>query len=161
MTVDHMILYACPHPLPVDCRKSRNNRFSIRNRSNSLRSLCSVGWPSLRGPPLGRWLFPWDSSLCLRLYRVIHRSICFNSNPKCSAISHRVLPAARSAISSGSITAIFVYFLFSIAIPPDVVIFSYIRGPFVYCLLLLERFSIGTPLFTVMLFFRQKFFQTV
>jgi hypothetical protein len=34
-----------------------------------------------------------------------------------------------------------VYFLLDITIPPDVVLFSYIRGRFVYCLFFLVRFK--------------------
>ena len=44
-----------------------------------------------------------------------------------------------------SIIFIFVHFLLLIATPPDVVLFSYIKGCFVYCLFLLDLCNFNRP----------------
>ena len=89
-------------------------------------------------------MIPAASFAFFRLYRVIHVSTCLSVNPNRSPISRRVFPPARISIISASI---FVYFRFSIKWPPDVVLFSYIRGPFVYCLFLLGLFKSGRPFY--------------
>ena len=69
---------------------------------------------------------------CSRLYRLLQFFLCSFSSPKCSAISRRIFLALRIAMISGSNAFMFVHFLLLIATPPDVVLFSYIRGCFVY-----------------------------
>ena len=145
MPIDHCVFETWFHFLPTDCRKSCSSSFSILKRLISY--ACSlmissglVGSAFLRGRPFFFGRIPASFRACSRLYRLIQLLICDFSNPRLSAISLRVFPAARSSRICGSNSLIFVYFL-DIAKPPCVVLLSYTGRPFVYCLLFTDRFS--------------------
>ena len=131
------------HFLPTDCRKSRNNSFSIFNRLISAACTSTifseVGF--FRGRPclLGR--IPAVNRRSFLLCRLTQFLICFFSSPRLSAISLRVFPAVCIACISFSSSAIFVYFL-DITKPPCVVLLSYTGRLFVYCLLFTDQFSV-------------------
>ena len=142
--MNDLIFCSRPHFLPVNCRKSRNNLFSILSRwiSCACSATTSLGGASLRGRPLGRGIIPAAIFSSLRRSRV--RS-CFTTylslNPNCSAISRCVFPAEIISFISGSNTCTCVYPFLAMIIPPDVVLpFSYIRGLLVYCPFLLDLF---------------------
>ena len=120
VTIYYCILYLWPHILSADCRKSRNNLFSIRSRSSSFCTSCLGGWPSLRGRPLALGSLPFRVSTWRLLYLVTHHSICFSSMPNSSAISRRVYPASRIDRMTDSYSLILVYLLLPITIPPNV-----------------------------------------
>lgn len=133
VTIDNGILYLCPHFLSMDCRKSRNNLFSILSRFTSVSMFCLGGCPSFLGRPFG-----FDSACghlkvdCLLLYRVTHHLTCCFVKPSSSAISCRVMPASRIAIISGSLAFTFVQLRLLINTPPSVVIILHLG---VFCLL--------------------------
>ena len=136
--MDDLIFYEWPHFLSVNPRKSRNSWFSIRSRNSSASGL------SFWGRFLGRGSNP--SFICLS-FRFSQLSSCFTTylslNPKYSAISRLLFPAASIARISGNRLCTRVYFSLDITIPPNVVLlFSYIRGCFVYCPFLLDLFMI-------------------
>ena len=120
VTINYCIFYLWPHILSVDCRKSRNNLFSIRSRSNSFCASCLGGWPSLRGRPFALGSLPFRGSTWRLLYLLTHHSICFSSRPNSSAISRRVCPASRIDRMTDSYSLILVYLLLPITIPPNV-----------------------------------------
>ena len=132
MAMDDCIFCLWPHFLPVDCRKSRSSLFSIFRRSISYLYSSALFASPFLGRPRCLGGKPAAKRACSRLYRLIQFLICSFSSPKCSAISRRVFPALRIAMISGSNAFMFVHFLLLIATPPDVVLFSYIRGCFVY-----------------------------
>ena len=138
-----MIFDLWPHFLPAYCRKSRSNLFSIFSRLISYACSTSIlrGEASFLGRPLGRGMIPAATFRSLRRYRFRSSFTCSVVKPKCSAISRFVLPDSFISTISDSNTLMCVYFLCDIAIPPDVVLFSYIRGYFVYCLFLLDLFT--------------------
>ena len=82
-------------------------------------------------------------------FSVAQFHVIFFSDLSKSAICCRVFPSSRSMIISDSNFLMFVHFLLLIKIPPDVVLlFSYIRGLFVYCPFLLIRFTLpGVPIY--------------
>ena len=135
--VNNLVFYSRPHFLPVNRRKSRNNLFSRFSRSISYACsvIMSLGSASLPGRPLARGKIPAFAFSSLRRSRA--RS-CFTTylslNPKCSAISLFVFPAASIARISGSKACTCVYFCLDIILPPDVVTFSFLHQG-VFCLL--------------------------
>ena len=102
----------------------------------------SLGAASFFGRPFGRGTIPASSLRSFRLSRLSSSlTTCLSLKPKCCAISLCVFPSACIALISGNNPWICVYFRFSMTIPPDVVLFSYIRGLFLYCTFLLVRFN--------------------
>lgn len=100
-----MIFCSRSHFLPVDCRKSPNNLFSIFRRSISYAcsATTSLGSASLRGRPFGRGIIPaarFASFLRSRLSNL--RTTSLLENLKYSAISRCVFPASTIAQISGS-----------------------------------------------------------
>ena len=89
MTINHMILYARPHILPVNCRKSRNSLFSIRN--------CSIS-DCFLGLPFGFGVIPCARFRSFRLFRLIQFFTCSSSKLNSSAISRLVRPSSRIAV---------------------------------------------------------------
>ena len=65
----------------------------------------------------------------------------FPPNPSCSAICCCVYPSFTNAFTVGSNSCTFSYFLGMTTPPVVVLLFSYIRGCFVYCPFLLVRFN--------------------
>ena len=126
----------------MDCRKSRNNLFSILSRFTSVSMFCLDGCPSFLGRPFG-----FDSACghlkvdCLLLYRVTHHLTCCFVKPSSSAISCRVMPASRIAIISGSLAFTFVQLRLLINTPPCVVIILHLE---VFCLLSVFTGSVQT-----------------
>ena len=155
--MNDLIFYSRPHFLPVNCRKSRSNWFSIFSRLISYACFAtrSRGTASLRGRPLGQGVTPaiiFSSFLRSRLSKLFTTYLF--ANPKCSAISRCVFPAATIALISGSKACTCSYLRLDIFLPPDVVFpFSYIRGYFVYCPFLLDLFIVPRGFFSVI--FRQ------
>ena len=141
--MDYLIFDQWPHFLPANCRKSRSSLFSIFRRLISYACSASTfrGAASFLGRPCGLGIMPTLIFLSLRRYRFRSSLTCSVVRPKCSAISRFVLPDALISRISGSNSFTCVYFLFDIAIPPNVVLLSYIRGYFVYCLFLLDLSS--------------------
>ena len=127
-----MILYLCSHFLSVNCRKSRNNSFSILSLAISRSYSSAVDNGCVRGRPLGGVGIPFSILICCLLCRVTQVCICRFSNPKLSAISRFVYPAYRISMIWGSTSWIRVYFRFAITMPPHVVIILH-KGAF--CLL--------------------------
>lgn len=124
--------FLCPHFLPVDRRKSRNNSFSIRSRSFSRLYFASVFAglrPLLLGPPLP----------VIQLW-IAHLLIPY------SLLSLRWLPPVL-ALSSTSFHILLGYFFIpffpDIITTPHVALFSYIGGLFVYCPFLLGQYIVG------------------
>ena len=147
-----MVLYPWSHFLPVNCRKSRSNSFSIFKRWISYWHSSIVLYLLFLGRPLRFGSSPAAKRACSRLCRLIQFLICTFSYPNVSAISCRVRPAFRIFMISVSTALIFVHFRFSILLPPDVVLlFSYIRGAFVYCPVLLELFMFDSFSFSLSL----------
>ena len=127
--VDHCVFCPWPHFLPIERRKSRNNSFSILSRLFSYLYSASV-FAGFRPRALGR-LGPFSQ------HWIAHRLI-----PYSRLIALWLSPARiRATTSSRTPTGyFFIPFFPDILRPPIVVLFSYIRGPFVYCTVLLERF---------------------
>ena len=137
MMIDDCILYLLPHILSTHCRKSRNNLFSIRNRSTSFCISCFGGCPSFRGRPFGFGDLPYDIAFFRLRYLHTQLFTCSVVRPNSAAISLCTIPASFICSIIGSICIMCVYLRFDIIIPPNVVLLSYIRGHFVYCPLLL------------------------
>ena len=146
MPINYCVFKTWFHFLPADCRKSCNSSTLIFNRliSYACSLMISSGLVAsafFRGLPFFFGRIPASLRACSLLYRLIQLLICDFSNPRLSAISLRVFPAARILRISGSNSLIFVYFL-DIARPPRVVLLSYTGRPFVYCLLFTDRFML-------------------
>ena len=112
MTINDGILCLWPHFLSVDCRKSRNNSFSIFNRLFSYLYSANV-FAGFRPRAFG---MPRTSFFRSRLRRLcIGRS---PSKPNSLSISRWLWPSANFASMTGSNACIFVYLRFSIENPP-------------------------------------------
>ena len=134
--VDYGVFCPWPHFLPMERRKSRNNSFSIFSRLFSYLYSASV-FAGFRPRILGR-------TGSFSQHCIAHRLI-----PYSRLKAHWLSPARIRATTSSrtSIEYFFIPFFPDILRPPYVVLFSYIRGPFVYCTVFLGR-SIKEPPFS-------------
>ena len=133
VTVDYGIFCSWPHFLPVECRKSRNNSFSILSRLFSYLYSASV-FAGLRPRVFGR-------TGSFSQHCIAHRLIPYSRLSAFWLSPARIRDTTSSRIPSGYF---FIPFFPDIPKPPNVVLFSYTRGPFVYCPFLLVRFIRGT-----------------
>lgn len=133
VSVDYCVFCPWPHFLPVEYRKSRNNSFSIFSRLFSYLYSASV-FAGLRPRVLGRA----DS---LSQHWIAHRLIPYSLLKACWRSPARI---RATTFSRTSIGYFFMPFFPDILRPPNVVLFSYIRGLFVYCPFLLEQFILGS-----------------
>ena len=132
MPVDHCVFCPWPHFLSMEHRKSRNNSFSILSRLFSYLYSASV-FAGLRPRVFGR-------TGSFSQHCIAHRLIPY------SRLSAFWLSPARIRVTTSSripIGYFFIPFFPDILRPPNVVLFSYIRGPFVYCPFLLVQFTNG------------------
>ena len=142
MPMDDCIFETRLHFLSMDRIKSRSSSFSIFSRliSYACSAAMSLGWASFRGLPFGCSLIPAASFRCCLLNRNTQFLMHFLSTHNFWAISRFVLPSRFNSKISFPYTSIFTYFL-GIAKPPRVVLLSYTRRPFVYCLLFTDLFN--------------------
>ena len=96
VTIDDSVFCLCPHFLSVDCRKSRNNAFSIFKRLFSYLYSCNV-LAGLRPRCFG---MPWICFLRSRISKYL--TTFLSLNPKCSAISRWVFPSSIIAVIAGN-----------------------------------------------------------
>lgn len=105
-------------------------------------AMTSRGVESFLGRPLGRIIIPAAAFRSLRLLRVSSsRTTSLSLSPNSSATSLCVFPSDSRDFMTGNSSCSFSYFL-GIILPPDVaLLFSYIRGFFVYGPFLPVRFT--------------------
>ena len=127
--VDHCVFCPWPHFLSVERRKSRNSSFSIFSRLFSYLYSASV-FAGLRPRVFGR-------TGSFSQHRIAHRLIPYSRLKEHWLSPARIRDTTSSRIPIGYF---FIPFFPDILRPPNVVLFSYIRGPFVYCPFLLARF---------------------
>ena len=131
--VDHGVFCPWPHFLPVERRKSRNSSFSILSRLFSYLYSASV-FAGLRPRVLGR-------TGSFSQHWIAHRLIPYSPHKARWLSPARIRDTTSSRTPTGYF---FIPFFPDILRPPNVVLFSYIRGPFVYCPFLRGQFTCPT-----------------